>query len=72
MIQKCNWKDCPKPRAEPFEYCLPHFADATVEFYIAGIKLPAWSNDSTGFGEWTMQTGKQTRAKKKGSAKHGN
>lgn len=69
MLQQCIWVGCTKARAEPFEYCLDHFADAVVEFYIAGmkagIKLPAFSNDSTGFGEWTMTTGKAKPTKRK-------
>jgi hypothetical protein len=67
MKQQCLQSDCNKPRAEPFEYCLPHFADAMVDFYIAGlkagIKMPAWSNDCTGFGEWKMKPAKQGKRK---------
>jgi hypothetical protein len=56
MILQCNWKDCDKPRAEPFEYCLGHFGEAAADYYItamkAGVKLPAWNNYDTGDGNW--------------------
>ncbi len=65
MKKQCIQEECDKSRAEPFEYCLPHFADAMVDFYIAGIragiKLPAWSNDSTGFGEWESLANKASK-----------